>query len=360
MNAVEIAAGNGQVAGRLGSARKRNRVVLFNQALARHRHADVGVVVECDALGFHLLDPPVKMALLKLEVGNPVAEKAAGFAILFIDMDVVTRTRELLGASETRGTGTDHRNLLIRLAGRGLWLDPPFSEGTIDNRAFNGLDRDRGVLDVQGAGRFAGRRANASGNFREVVGRKKIACGFGPVAAIGEVVPVGDLVVHRTADVTIGNAAIHATRRLIARRLLAQRQNELAIMADSVGGRRITPVRPINLQKPCDLTHLAAPKPGRRLTSRTELPVRFNKALVSSCKDFAARPAAAATTNNRSRLALGRLTRPRPSSAVRFGPRVQPARADTRPASLCGISASKHPSPPGGPAPGWSRCSAHG
>src|ERR1700691_2522949 len=136
-------------------------------------------------------------------------------------MDVVARTRELLGASEARGTGTHNRNLLIRLAGRGLWFDPALRVCAIDNGAFDGLDRDRRVLDVQGAGRFAWRRTHASGDFREVVGRKQIARGFGPVAAVCEVIPVGDLVVDRAADVTIGDAAIHAARRLIARRLLA-------------------------------------------------------------------------------------------------------------------------------------------
>src|SRR4029077_13121236 len=162
-------------------------------------------------------------------------------------MDVVARTRELLGASETRRTGTHNRNLPIGLAGRGLWFDPAFRECAVDNRAFDGLDRDRRVLDVQRAGRFAWRWTHAPGDFWEVVGREQIARGFGPVAAVGEVVPVGDLVVDRTADVTIGDAAIHAARRLVARRLLAQRQHKLAIVADSVGGRRITPVRAIDL-----------------------------------------------------------------------------------------------------------------
>jgi hypothetical protein len=49
-------------------------MVLFDKALPRHGHADVGVVVESDAFGLHLLDPPVDMALLELEVGDPVAQ----------------------------------------------------------------------------------------------------------------------------------------------------------------------------------------------------------------------------------------------------------------------------------------------
>src|ERR1700727_3085740 len=176
-------------------------------------------------------------------------------------MNVVARTRELLGASETRGTGTPHRNLLIRLSGRRLWFDPAFRVCAVDNRAFDGLDRDRRVLDVQGARRFARRWTHTPGDFWAVVGREQIARGFRPVAAVCEVIPVGDLVVDRAADVTIGDTAIHAARRLIARRLLAQRQHKLAIVADSVGGRRITPVRAIDLQKPRDLAHLGSLEP---------------------------------------------------------------------------------------------------
>src|SRR3984957_9983323 len=176
-------------------------------------------------------------------------------------MDVVARTRELLGASETRGTGTHNRNLFICLAGRRLRFDPAFRVCAVDNRAFDGLDRDRRVLDVQGARRFARRWTHTPGDFWEVVGREQIARGFGPVAAVCEVIPVGDLVVDRAADVTIGDAAIHAARRLIARRLLAQRQHKLAIVPGSFGGRRLTPVRAIDLQEPRDLAHLGTLEP---------------------------------------------------------------------------------------------------
>ena len=143
-------------------------------------------------------------------------------ALLLIDMNVVAGARELLRASETRRTRSDDRDLLAGLAVGGLRLDPSFFEGAVDDRAFDRLDRDRRVLEVERAGGFAGRGANAAGEFRKVVGREQIARRLAPVAAIDEVVPVRDLVVDRTADVTIGDAAIHAARRLIARRLLAQ------------------------------------------------------------------------------------------------------------------------------------------
>ena len=58
------------------------------------------------------------MALFHLEVGNAVAQQAAGLGVLLIDMDVVAGARELLRASKTRGTRTDDRDLLAGLARR--------------------------------------------------------------------------------------------------------------------------------------------------------------------------------------------------------------------------------------------------
>ena len=195
------------------------------------------------------------MALLHLEVRNAVAHEAARLGVLLIDVNVMAGARELLRAGETRRTRSDDRDFLAGLAIGRLRLHPALLEGAVDDRAFDRLDRHRRVLNVERAGRLAGRRANAAGEFRKVVGREQIARRFPPIAAIGEVVPVGDLIVDRTADVTIGDAAIHAARRLVARRLLAQGEHELAIVADPVGGRGVTPVRAIDLQKPGHLAH---------------------------------------------------------------------------------------------------------
>ena len=38
-----------------------------------------------DALGLHLLDAAVDVALLHLEVGNAVAQQAAGLGVLLVD-----------------------------------------------------------------------------------------------------------------------------------------------------------------------------------------------------------------------------------------------------------------------------------
>ena len=150
------------------------------------------------------------------------------------------------------------------LCGGDLRLEPAIVPGAIDDRAFDGLDGDRVVVDVERAGGFARRRADAAGELRKIVGRVQVARGLFPVALIDEVVEVGDLVVdraarrarlHRAGAVAIGNAAIHAARGLVAGVLLAQGNDEFAIVLHALGDRRILAVMPVDLQKTCDLAH---------------------------------------------------------------------------------------------------------
>ena len=86
------------------------------------------VVVKGDAFGLHLLDAPVDVALLHLEVGNAIAQQAAGLAVLLIDVNVVAGARELLGASEARRTRSDDGDFLASLAVRRLRPHPSFLE----------------------------------------------------------------------------------------------------------------------------------------------------------------------------------------------------------------------------------------
>ena len=53
-----------------------------------------------DAFGGHLLDTPLDVALLELEVGNAVAQQPARIGVLLIDVDFVAGAGQLLSASE--------------------------------------------------------------------------------------------------------------------------------------------------------------------------------------------------------------------------------------------------------------------
>src|SRR4029079_4281548 len=94
-------------------------------------------------------------------------------------------------------------------------------DGAVGDLLLDRLDGDRVVVDVERARGLARRRTDAAGGPGEVVGGVQVARRLFPVALVGEVVPVRDLVVDRAAGrragdgvgaVTIGHAAIHAAR----------------------------------------------------------------------------------------------------------------------------------------------------
>ena len=240
----------------LGAAGQHHRVEALGDALDRHADADMGAVVEHDAFGFHLRDAPVDVMLLHLEVGNAVGEQAAGARRA--SRTGAPRGRRARAAARRPGRpGPEPITAtflpVLRAGGSGTIQPSSQPRSTI---AHSIVLMVTGRLDqVERAGRLARRRADAAGELREIVGRVQVVERVLPVAAIDEVVPVGDLVVHRAAGVTIRNAAVHAARRLVARRLLRQRDHEFLEMADAVGGRRVAPILPVDLEKARDLAH---------------------------------------------------------------------------------------------------------
>src|SRR5262249_11094415 len=181
--------------------------------------------------------------------------KAAGLGELLVDVHVVAGARELLRAGEAGGTRADDGDAFAGFRRRRLRLDPAVLVRLVDDRALDRLDGDRVVLEVESARRLARRRADAAGEFREIIGRVQVARGLLPVAGVDEVVPVGDLVVDRAAGVTIRDAALHAARRLVARLLRRQRDDELAPVFDALLDRRVVAVVALELQKTRNLAH---------------------------------------------------------------------------------------------------------
>jgi hypothetical protein len=96
--------------------------------------------------------------LFHLEVGNAVAQQAAGAAFALVDMDVVAGAAELLSGSHACRAGSDDRDLLAGLGCDRLRHDEAHLIGLVGNRLFDGLDRDRRVLEVERAGFLARRR----------------------------------------------------------------------------------------------------------------------------------------------------------------------------------------------------------
>src|SRR6516164_3458312 len=143
----------------------------------------MSVIVKDDAFGLHLLEAAVDMALLELEVRDAIAQQAARLGVLLVDVNVVAGARQLLGAGKSCRSRPDDGDFLAGRAAGGLRLHPSLLESAVDDRAFDGLDRDRRVLDVERARRLAGCGANTAGEFRKVVRRKQIARRLPPIAA---------------------------------------------------------------------------------------------------------------------------------------------------------------------------------
>ena len=115
--------------------------------------------MEGDPFRLHLRDAAVDEMLLHLEVGNAIAQQAAGLGEFLIDMHVMADARELLRGGEPGRAGADDGDALAGLGLGRLGQDPARLEATVDDRAFDRLDRDRLVdemLSVQDASQGAG------------------------------------------------------------------------------------------------------------------------------------------------------------------------------------------------------------
>ncbi len=93
------------------------------------------------------------------------------------------------------------------------------------------------MLSVQAASQGAGQmRPVTSG---KLLVEWRFCARLGPVGLVDEIVPVGDLVVHRAAGMAIGDAAIHAAGGLARDLRVARRDHELLEMAHAIGGRLV-------------------------------------------------------------------------------------------------------------------------
>src|SRR5262249_29918325 len=136
MDALELTAGDGQVARLLAAASEHHRIVVLDELVGRYTDANMCVVVKNDGLGLHLLDTPVDVNLFHLEVGDAVPEQSAGFCPAFIDMHFVPSARKLLRASKACRSRTNDGDLLAGLALRLIRFEP-LGDCPIGNLAFD-------------------------------------------------------------------------------------------------------------------------------------------------------------------------------------------------------------------------------
>jgi hypothetical protein len=154
------------------------------------------------------------------------------------------------------GPAPDNRDLLASLVGVDLRRDPAFFPALVDDGAFDRLDGHRGVDNVDRAAGLARGGTDAAGEFGEVVGGVKVLQRLQPIALVDEIVPVGDLVVHRAAVVAVGHAAIHAACRLLAGAGIAERNDELVVVLQPLRDGTILAILAVDFEEACDLAHI--------------------------------------------------------------------------------------------------------
>ena len=144
VNALELAAGNLEVARMFGAAAEQDRVVVPGERFDGNVDADMRVGEERDALGAHLLDAAIDDVLLQLEVGNAVAQQAADAVVLLIDGDGVAGAAQLLRGRQSGGSAADDGDALAGVVLGRLGMNPAFVPGALDDGALDQLDRDGG------------------------------------------------------------------------------------------------------------------------------------------------------------------------------------------------------------------------
>src|SRR6185312_11697414 len=200
-------------------------------------------------------------------IGDAVDEEPADPVVAVVDMDLIALAAELLGGGEAGRAGADDADRVREFARRRGRLDPALGESGLGDVFLNRADRDRveALLDDAIALAKTVLRADAAAHFGHVVGGSGHLIGLLEAALGGQHQPVRDVVPERAMDLTIGDAALRAARRL----LLGARRIELAIdLAEIMPRRRAALLRHglarrHELQQP--LRHLDTyPPPHRR------------------------------------------------------------------------------------------------
>ena len=222
VDAVQVAARDRQIARRRRAAGEHHGVELGAQLLGGDVDADVDAGAELGALGLHLLEPAVDVALLHLELGDAVAQQPADAVVALEDRHRVTGAGELLCGGQPGRAGADDGDRLAGQLLRRQRNDPALVEGVVDDLDLDLLDRDRILVDAEHARPLARRRAQPAGELREVVGGVQPLDRVAPAVVAHQVVPLRDQVAQRAAVVAERNAAVHAPGRLLAQRLVRE------------------------------------------------------------------------------------------------------------------------------------------
>ena len=190
--AVELAVRDVEVTRHGAAAREAYGVELACEIAGGHGPADVDSRLELHALLRHLVDAPLDYMLFELEVGYAEAEEAA-YALGALEYGhVMSGPVQLLSGGESGRARSDDGDPLACTPLRGPGHDPAVLPASVRDRLLDVLDGHGVLVDGEDAGGLARRGTDPSGELREVVGRVESFERVLPLAAVDEVVPVGD------------------------------------------------------------------------------------------------------------------------------------------------------------------------
>ena len=242
----------------LRAAGQHDCIEIFAQRLEADVHAHFARRAKLHTFCLHLYGAAINQVLFHLEVGDAVAQQAAKPIRLLEHGHGMAYARQLLRARKAGRARSDDGHRLAGLRSKHQRLDPAFGKAAIDDRAFDRLDGDRRIDDVQRTSRFARSRAYAPGKLGKIVGGMKHLERLAPVVFIDQMVPVRDDVVHRAAVVAKGYATIHAARSLSLQRRGIVGPGELLVMAHPLCRIGIGAVLALVFEKARFLTHYSA------------------------------------------------------------------------------------------------------
>ena len=119
----------------------------------------------------------------------------------------------------------------------------------------DGFDADRVIVDVQGAGCFAGSRANSAGEFGEVIGGVQGIKGCAIITAVNQIIPVRDNIVNGATCRAEGCTAVHAARTFKLDLVILQGNDKLFIIFYPFNYRQVRFVLPFEFHKTGYFTH---------------------------------------------------------------------------------------------------------
>jgi len=234
MDAVEMAAGDGQIAGCGGPARQYDGMEFPEEVTGADIGADFRVAFEYDTGFFHQFYPPGDHPFFQLEIGNSIAEKATGFIIPFEDGDGVTGGVELIGGGQSCRAGADDGYFFACPHGRMIGLHEAFVESDLNNMFFYFFDGHWWLVDAQHATGFTRGRTDTPGEFGEIIGGAKDLIGLLPLLAVYVVVKLGNDISEGAAVMAEGDTAIHAPGRLVVELFGRVGVNEFVIVVFSL------------------------------------------------------------------------------------------------------------------------------